>query len=456
MRFFIRLRVWFRQWLRSRAARKQNGVLREFVYLDEVSVYSLITSRLGPIAAEFTETQTASLQGEIGSSIGAGVGVTKIFSNRTKGSQILRKSTVQTTFKELYEYEKESLAIKPAPVAQKIPKIHNCDELMAMAQISDGWIINPDNLARGNLFELEVQLEADSIFRISAMTSAILEIIEEDAGVFGLDPSGDLAQVKSVGRILEKLLVGLVPIRGRSVDYCVIEFKGKEWIINRRLLDELKDADLLIIRPFYVVGVAEQGLFWKDIRHILFSKAHYRVFCRVAQDGLHDSWTPVKLAQVFESVVPGLTGQMNFSGLDAIAKLTGTEASGSNQSNKLKHQLMHDALLNYAKLLADHYQLNFSQQNFDEVRLISEEHCASFNSQEERYKAFEFIAKYIIDKFSIKREALIFAQYRSSALTDAGLDFSGNPIPLVISHNTISSASSQERFLDSEFVAIYW
>jgi hypothetical protein len=47
----------FRQWRRRWAAKNEKGMLREFVYLDEVSVYSLIASRLGPIAAEFTDTQ---------------------------------------------------------------------------------------------------------------------------------------------------------------------------------------------------------------------------------------------------------------------------------------------------------------------------------------------------------------------------------------------------------------
>jgi hypothetical protein len=136
--------------------------------------------------------------------------------------------------------------------------------------------------------------------------------------------------------------------------------------------------------------------------------------------------------------------------------MTGTDENGSNQGIKLKHKLMHDALINYSKFLADHYKLNLTQQNFDEIRLLSEQHCASFSSQEKRYKAFEVIAKYLIDNFSLEREPLTFAQYRASALTDAGLNFSGSPIPLVTSHEIVSSTSSKERFLDSEFIAIYW
>src|SRR3712207_8144694 len=49
-----RLRIWFRRRRLKRAAKKQQvAPLREFVYLDEVSVYSLNASRLGSIAAEF-------------------------------------------------------------------------------------------------------------------------------------------------------------------------------------------------------------------------------------------------------------------------------------------------------------------------------------------------------------------------------------------------------------------
>lgn len=114
-----------------------------------MSVYSLIYSRLSPIAAEFTETQTLSLQGEIEGSVGAGINVAKAEVNsrthisQTKGSQILPKSTVQTIFKELYEYEADSLVIKPVRYEQKYPKISGYDNLLSLASISSDWVIDP-------------------------------------------------------------------------------------------------------------------------------------------------------------------------------------------------------------------------------------------------------------------------------------------------------------------------
>ena len=66
-RRITRLKLAWWSWRRWRAAgQNRHTPLREFVYLDEVSVYSLIASRLGPIAAEFSETQTESLQDQSG------------------------------------------------------------------------------------------------------------------------------------------------------------------------------------------------------------------------------------------------------------------------------------------------------------------------------------------------------------------------------------------------------
>lgn len=462
MSLITRFRGWLRRWRRKRASKRQKAELREFVYLDEVSVYSLIASRLGPIAAEFTESQTASLQSEIGGSLGAGAGIAKVevtprvLTSQTHGTQVLRKSIVQTTFKELYELEIDLLAMRPMSEDLKPPEIRSLEDLIAVTKrlATDGWIVDPEKLARGQLFEVEVELEAEAIFRISAVVSALLEIIEENPELFGSDSYGDLIQAKSVDRVLEKLLVGLVPVRGYATDYEVVEFGEKQWIVHRRLLNQLTTTDLPSTRPLYVVGVAEQSLFWKDIRRILFSKARFRVLCRMAQDGLQNSWTPVKLADVLESVAPGLAKQIDTAGSSALAAIA--EASMSGQSVEPKQQRVHGALVGYARLLADHYDHGITSQDFSKINLLSEKHWASFDSQRERREAFDAVATFLLDRFGVEREPDIVADYRAAALEGAGLHFSGQAMPLVTSDDLPSAASSDERFLDSEFVAIYW
>ena len=66
------LRQRYRNWVVRRrwrkAGRNEDEPLREFVYLDDVSVYSLVASQVGMIVTELTETQATSLQSDISGS----------------------------------------------------------------------------------------------------------------------------------------------------------------------------------------------------------------------------------------------------------------------------------------------------------------------------------------------------------------------------------------------------
>ncbi|MBK7181191.1 MAG: hypothetical protein IPH82_29095 [Chloroflexi bacterium] len=69
---------------------------------------------------------------------------------QTRGSQVLRKSTVQTTFKELYDFEFDSLAFKPISEDTTTPKIRNHDDFIneTKALEEDKLLIDPTKLTR--------------------------------------------------------------------------------------------------------------------------------------------------------------------------------------------------------------------------------------------------------------------------------------------------------------------
>ena len=118
----MKITSWVRDWLRrpKRHLVKaiSEGPLREFVYLDEVSVYSILASRRGAIPTEITENQTTSLHNDAGSSFGVGTGFinasfdSKLHASELRGSQVLHKSIIHGTrdskFKELYTYRRAS------------------------------------------------------------------------------------------------------------------------------------------------------------------------------------------------------------------------------------------------------------------------------------------------------------------------------------------------------------
>ncbi len=447
MKLPTRLERWYRRWVRRQASKRQGTTLREFVYLDEASVYSLIASRLGPIATDFTETETASLRVEAASTIGGSAEI---------GSQVLRKSIIQTTFKELYELEESSFAIRHIGEHLKPPSIYDLSDPLAGMDTptAAGWIMDPEKLVRGQLLEVEVQLEAESIFRVNAVVSALLEIIEEVPEVFGLTMPDALAQVRSVSRILGKLLTGLVPIRGIATEYSVVSLGDKEWIVHQRLLSTLPASRVRCTRPLCVVGVAEESLFWKDIRRVLFTRARYRALCRVGQDGLQDSWTPVKLAHVLDSLAPDLGHRVSTAGSDLLASIT--RSSIASKVPERKQQLIRFALVRYAMLLAGHYGISVTEQDLSGAGLPSEQHCAAFSNLKERREAFDEIAAFVLARSGLERDPSVVAGYREMALADADMDLSGQPTSLVAPVSAPLAPSPKERFLDTEFVAIYW
>jgi hypothetical protein len=245
------------------------------------------------------------------------------------------------------------------------------------------------------LLEVEVQLEAEDIFRVSSVVSAILEIIEGNPEMFGV-ASINVAQAKAIGRILEKLLVGLVPLSGKATDYKILRLGQKEWIVHQKLLSGLSITESSSIYPLYVVGVAEQSLFWKDVRRTLFSKAHFRVFCRLAQNGITNSWTPVKLANILDLVKPGLGNEIDRLGSLVLASMVNASTTDQNADRK---QLMHNALVSYATSLAQAYGHTVSGQDLSQSGFPSEEQCNSFGSIEERRKAFSEIAAFVTERF---------------------------------------------------------
>jgi len=107
----------------------------------------------------------------------------------------------------------------------------------------------------------------------------VLEIIQDDPAAFGVQDVGELAQVRLVSRMVEKVLAGLVPVRGRALNYQVVEVDSEEWLLHTGLIAQLQPRPAAT--SVFLVGVAQQGLFWKDVRRVLFSGSSYRVLARL-------------------------------------------------------------------------------------------------------------------------------------------------------------------------------
>ncbi len=462
------VRVAVRQWRRHRrAAKNRDTPLREFIYLDEVSVYSLNASRLGAIAAEFTDTETASLQSGGTLSLSGNVGAAKAgakasdSSTETQQSQVVRRSIVQTTFREFYEHEKDRLATRAVPEDAKVTGIATLDDLDARAEELkvNGLIIDPKQLTRGALLEMEVELETAKIFQFSTIIKELVEIIQENTALFGIDEKS-FNEGRSYGRIIEQLLAGLIPIRGLAVDYVRMVLGGRELIVHRKLSEHLLAGDFscgdgtLETTPLYVVGVTEEALYWKDIRRVLFSGTKFRVLCRLAQDGIRNSWTPIKLRDVLAKMSSDLAGNIDTL---ALGDFFGGASDEGEESDQKRRRAFRGALYGYTASFAEEHGRGLAPDDLLAVENVVERHQDSFETTSGMKDGFGAIAECLASRFGVELDPIAEKKRRLDALSGAGLSLTGE---LVLATEPPDDAPSnpfqEEHVLDSEFIAIYW
>jgi hypothetical protein len=460
----MNIRTRFRNW---KAKRRRNRVakrggkasLREFVYLDEVSVYSLIASRKGTVPSEVTQSESALVRSDIASKAGANTGVVKgevsssLETQQSTGTQVVRKALVQSTFKELFDLEMPNLPLRPGSRSGKPPHVSSASALLELAQNgSTAWAVASPELRRGTLLEFEVELEAEGIFRMSAIMNAFFEIVDENPKLLSSASLPNLMDSYMTNQLVERLLVGLVPIRGRAVNYRSVIVDSTEVIVHTTVLEGLADTDL-IVNPLYVVGVTERELFWRDIRRVLFSHSRYSVLCRLGQDGPQSSWTPVKLVDVLKEVSADLGTSIQEIG----GYLDRQQEQGlASSDDQAREAAMQQALSIYANDVVRQYGQELSGEDQAALNTESGSQDGSYETRKNRRAAFAELTARLEARFGFHAEPLVAAQLRAAALDAAGFDLEGNLAESVGEEKRSEDFAETPRYLDSNIVAIYW
>lgn len=446
----------WRQRRRWKAARRHSEPLREFVYMDDVSVYSLVASQVGLIVTELTETQATSLQSEVSAGAGATMPFakaevgSKVQAGENHSSQVLRKAVIQSTFKQLHEVASDSgtLGVRATGAAAP-PTVRGLEGIRRLADAEQGspWVFRPEDLSRGDLVEVDVELEAEPIYQASAVISGMLEIVQDDPAGFGLRDLGEMAQLRLVSRMLDKVLAGLVPVRGRCLHYLAVEVDGQDWLVHQELASQL--AGEAIVRPVFVVGVAQQALFWKDVRRVLFSGSNYRVMARLSDGAIQQRWTPVKLVDVIGGVIPDFAATMDTMNRTVLSAMSSAVAARSTDPRAVQ---VNAAKCTYASLLAARCGIDVSDQDLVAAGLLDPPSVGASESVLDWREMLAPIAEYVQERSGQEIDRETTADYRVAAITASGL-LERTAVP---SSPATADGPSGERFLDSEIVAVYW
>lgn len=456
---------------RRKARRNKKKPLREFVYLDETSAYSLYASRLGEIPSERTDTLTQVRQSEVGGSLNpttgaSGAGLTaRAMSSQSQQSQVVSRAIVQSTFKDLLEKERNSLSLRHMPHFEKTPQVRNLDDLRVGNRAKrrlkklrkKGFVTDPRTLTRGALLEIEVELETEFIFQFSSVVQAFAGMVRKNPALFGQDEE-EIAEFSSISDIIEQLLVGLIPLRGRAVDYSVVVFDPPDdgkLVVHNRLLENLEDDSGFTTRPLFVVGVTEQALFWKDIRRVLFAGQRFRVLCRVARNDVGTSWVPLKLQQVVSSMFPELGKEIEKVNRGDLFKAGLNGAGGTDLG---LGSAARGALRAHALWIAETNGIDFSESDLAEVDTVAGEHLSALGTEQEKREAFRVIENHMANRYHLEIDAEDAKDNRLRIRQDVGVSRSAESVvgPNSDTRTSNDLGNADEYFLDSEFVAIYW
>ena len=341
--------------------------------------------------------------------------------------------------------------------ADKVPEVSTMSDLEDRFDTlaRDRWVVDPNAMRRGELLEVEVELEADPIFRMASVITTIQELIQDQELLFGQEITVQLPQMRSVAQLLEGLLFGLVPIRARLVSYRSASVGGREVLAHLSVLEQLPPGQKLETRQTFVVGVAQQDLFWKDIRQILFSRARHTTFCRLATSDMADRWNPVKVADVLAGIIPRFDEIMkNFNEQVGAAMSPVPEASALGG---LPAHSATDVMRMYVELLSEHHGQTLNPDALDELTSTIFPGHDWLSSVDNRRPVFTELTQRVDAALGSETSNEVAYQLRSAAMEKIGID--GMPASQThggSENESMLGRNREERVLEAEIIAIYW
>jgi len=220
---------------------KSSRPLREFVYLDAVSLHSLLVSQNATIPTEVSQAisraDEAELSGSVASKAGSdlvGASVqadssTRYQTSNSNSTQSSRKAVIQTLFKELRELPLDFKLAAPsgAPATfGSVESVAKSDDRRS-AEIGSSFL-------RGDLLEVEVTLAVDPVFKLGAMMTEWSAMADEYPAMFGNGGMlGFLRDSEPIIKVLDRFLAGLIPIKAAAVHHVVVEVGGRDYVVLR-------------------------------------------------------------------------------------------------------------------------------------------------------------------------------------------------------------------------------
>ena len=255
---------------------KQFPQLREFVYIDQRSVRSLLASTdSGRVAAEQTDREsnvdTKQNSANVGAGSGpvnAGIGTNRTTQQGNETENVYSFDLIQSKFTRLYEHEDIN------------PQISLTAD--GAYDLQDGLELS--TLDRGEVLEFRGTIRLHPLYRVFRAIEYIDTAAPDEADI----SEGEM-------QLIEESLGNKIPIE-IEVDGLSIDEDGR--------ISESSEGD-----AFNVVALLDETELWTEPIQTLASNKQFRIFCRV--ESIRPNWNPMKLIRVLESISSDLAENFN-------------------------------------------------------------------------------------------------------------------------------------------------
>lgn len=468
----IQFPPWFRRTKAPKSptalAEREPDPLREFVYLDEGSLRSLLSSQIGEIKDAVSQQSQATVTDEMNLKLSGGLPFAatgevggKLQNASSRSFQTSSKATVQSWFKDLHDRSKLRL-ISPLETVEPVARLED------LAELEDPSVLSASNdLKRGVLAEFRVRLSAHPVFHLTTMMTEFTGMAAEIEGIVPNTSAIRFNEIQPMVKVLQRLMAGLVPILGEAIDHVVIEVGGVDYVVDRRAVAGLDVAT----HPLLIAGVTDAQSYWKDLRRVLFADAEFTMLCRISRQGLQDDWMPVKLVDVFRKIVPDFPQQISVAWNmpfgepteGAVAPLESLEPLAPPIAAPLETALRHysDALLATSRRSFSGEERHALALDIDQAIQSLKERTGSVSDQKSAFTAVKLMLR---EAAGVRVTPGKDQKMRDEARALAGLSITPTSSSAPATAETPASGTptaqtalgEQPAYLDAEVVAIYW
>lgn len=291
------------------SSEEEDLTLREFIYLDEVSVVSLLASLTREVTMARTDTEASESQRRSRFRLRAFTSKIPGFSASHERlnidrdtEEIVRKSEIQSKFDELHGETSGKLELA----------VEQEDVRMPVSELKDRGVM-----------EIEVEFSAHELYHFYKAYQYLFDVFEEHVE--------DLSQEqKQIIKLMGSLFGDQIPVVGKAVNYEVSDGK----ILSSDEVDEDEENE-----PLEIVGTLNPEMLWPDPSTILYEENQFRAYMRIPEAELQEEWDPVKLTRVIRSISEEigdmLSGMIEFGLKQAKEELDGTDLEDMDESGNL-------------------------------------------------------------------------------------------------------------------------